>query len=36
MILSKNTDDYLFIDDNLIENLLESNKYHLTDLEIKD
>ena len=36
MILSKNTDDYLFIDDNLIESSLKSNKYNLTELEIKD
>ena len=35
MILSDSKDDDLFIDDNLIENLLKSNKNQSTELEIK-
>ena len=35
MILSDNKDDDLFIDDDLIENSLKSNKNQLTELEIK-
>ena len=35
MILSDNKDDDWFIDDNLIENLLKSNKNQSTELEIK-
>ena len=35
MILSDNKDDDLFIDDNLITNLLKNNKNQLTELKIK-
>ena len=35
MILSNNNDDDLFIEDNLITNLLKNNKNQLTELEIK-